>query len=135
MNTLKGKIMAIRSSDMISLITVNVDGDMFSSIVLEGKKTTMNYKKGDSVNLVFKETEVGIAKGLSGRVSFRNRFPGKIKKIEKSDVLAKIVVDYKGYTIESIISTNSAEEMDLQRNDRIEWLVKTNEVSLMAIPK
>ena len=134
MNTLKGKIAAIRSSEMISLITVLVGEDAFSSIVLEGKKGDLNYKKGDPVNIVFKETEVGLAKNLSGQISFRNRFPGKIKKVEKGEVLSKIVLDYKGNTIESIISTRSADEMGLEKNDTVEWLVKTNEVSLMAIP-
>jgi len=135
MNTLKGKITGIRSSKMISLITVDVDGDAFSSIVLEGDEGEVNYQEGDSVNIVFKETEVGIAKGLSGQISFRNRFAGKIQKIEKGDVLAKIVLDYKGHIIESIISTKSNEEMGLQCNDEVEWLVKTNEVSLMKNPQ
>lgn len=134
MNTLKGKVTEIRSSDMISLISVNVDGDLFSSIVLE-KRGDVTYKKGDLVNLVFKETEVGIAKGLSGKISLRNRFAGQIRKVEKGSVLAKIVLDYKGKTIESIISTKSAIDMELEPNDDVEWLVKTNEVSLMSIPK
>lgn len=134
MNILKGKIKDIKSSDMISLISVDVDGDLFSSIILEGKKGEANYKSCDLVNIVFKETEVGIAKGLCGQISFRNRFTGTIKKIEKGDVLSKIVLDYKGRTIDAIISTKSTEEMNLKQNDAIEWLVKTNEVSLMVKP-
>ena len=133
MNTLKGHITGINSSDMISLITVDVDGDTFSSIILEGKSGEVNYKTGDQVNIFFKETEVGIAKGLSGLISFRNRFAGKINKIEKGDVLARIIMDYKGHTIGSIISTKSTEEMCLKRNELVEWLVKSSEVSLMDI--
>lgn len=118
---------------MISLITVDVDGDAFSSIILEGTKGEIHYKIGDSVNIVFKETEVGIAKGLSGQISFRNRFAGKIKKIEQGKVLTKIVLDYKGRTIDSILSTRSTEVMDLKMNETVEWLVKSNEISLMAV--
>ena len=135
MNILKGKIVDIQSSDMISIINVDVTGDIFSSIILEGKKSFINYKKGDTVNLLFKETEVGLAKNLSGQISFRNRFSAKIKKIEKGSILAKIVLDYRGKIIESIISTRSASDMKLKENEEIEWLVKTNEVSLMPIPK
>ena len=135
MNTLKGKIIDIQSSEMISLISVDVGGDVFSSIVLEGKKAPMSYRKGEQVNLIFKETEVGIAKNLSGFISFRNRFPARIKKIDKGSLLAKILLDYKGQRVESIISAKSAGEMKLKENEDIEWLVKTNEVSLMQIPQ
>ena len=133
MNILKGKITEIQSSDTLSLISVDVDGDTLSAVVLEGKKGILNYKKGELVQVIFKETEVGLAKNLSGLISFRNRFPAKIKKIEKGSVLAKISLDYKNYRIESIISAKSAEEMKLKESDAVEWLVKTNEVSLMTI--
>ena len=135
MNTLQGKVVDIQSSQMISLITVEVKGDLFSSIVLEGKKVPLNYKKKDSVNVIFKETEVGIAKNLSGQISFRNRFKARIKQIDQGDLLSRLILDYNGFNIESVISTKSVREMKLKESEEIEWLVKTNEVSLMPIPK
>lgn len=134
MNKLKGKIAAIDSSDHLSIIRVDVDGDMFSSIVLEGKKGPSNYKVKDSVTLLFKETEVGLAKNLSGMISLRNRFKGRIKKIDKGPILAKITLIYKDQTIESIISAQSAVQMQLKDKEEVEWLVKTNEVTLMKDP-
>ena len=133
MNILKGKITEIQSSDTLSLISVDVDGDTLSAVVLEGKKGILNYKKGELVQVIFKETEVGLAKNFSGLISFRNRFPAKIQTIEKGYVLTKISLDYKGHRIVAIISTKSAEEMKLKESDAVEWLVKTNEVSLMSI--
>jgi molybdate transport system regulatory protein len=118
---------------MMSLISVDVAGDVFSSIILEGKKGRVGYKKDEEVNIVFKETEVGIAKNLSGQISFRNRFAGWIRDIERGLILSKIILDYKGHVVESIISTQSADAMDLREDDIVEWLVKTNEVSLMPL--
>ena len=134
MNKLKGKIVDIQSSDNVSIIHVNVEGDVFSSIVLEGKKGPTNYKIKDNVNLLFKETEVGIAKDLSGMISFRNRFKAVITKIDKGPILAKITLNYKNHTIESIISTQSTNQMKLKDKEEVEWLVKTNEVTLMRNP-
>ena len=134
MNKLKGKISGIQSSDNMSIIKVDVNGDVFSSIVLEGKKGPGNYKIKDDVTLLFKETEVGIAKDLSGMISLRNRFKAVIKKIDKGPILAKITLNYKGHTIESIISAQSTSDMRLKEKDEIEWLVKTNEVTLMKNP-
>jgi molybdate transport system regulatory protein len=134
MNKLKGKIVDIQSSDHISIIHVNVDGDVLSSIVLEGKKGPSNYKVKDSVTLLFKETEVGLAKNLTGMISLRNRFKATIKKIDKGPVLAKITLNYKNHVIESIISAQSATQMKLKDKEEVEWLVKTNEVTLMKNP-
>ena len=134
MNKLKGKIVDIQSSDNISMIHVDVEGDMFSSIVLEGKKGPVNYKIKDSVTLLFKETEVGIAKDLTGMISLRNRFKAVIKKIDKGPILAKITLNYKNRAIESIISARSTSQMKLKDNEEVEWLVKTNEVTLMKNP-
>lgn len=135
MNTLTGKIFDIQSTEMISLIGIDVEGDIFSSIILEGKQGPMNYKTNDRVNILFKETEVGLAKNLSGQISLRNRFGAKIQKIERGFILSKITLDYKGQWIRSIISTKSADEMRLQENDPIEWLVKSNEISLSLLIK
>ncbi len=134
MNKLKGKIKDIQSSDNISIIHVDVEGDVFSSIVLEGKMGGANYKIKDAVTLLFKETEVGIAKDLTGMISFRNRFKSVVTKIDKGPILAKVTLRYRSHTIESIISTQSVLQMKLKDKEEVEWLVKTNEVTLMKNP-
>ncbi len=135
MNILKGTISDIQSSDMISLVNIDVEGDVFSSIILEGKKGRISYARCDIVNIIFKETEVGIAKGLTGQLSFQNRFNAVIKRVDKGTILSEVVLSYKDKIIESIISTKSATDMNLKENDPIVWLVKINEVSLMPISK
>ena len=112
------------------MVDIDVDGDVFSSIVLETPASAPYLKKGNKVTLLFKETEVSIAKNLSGLISLRNRFKGTINRIEKSDILTKIFLNYKGNEIVSIISSRSARKLSLTDGDEVEWLVKTNEVSL-----
>jgi len=89
--------------------------------------------KGSNVTLLFKETEVSIGKNLSGLISLRNRFKGEIRRIEKSDILSKVFINYKGKEIVSIISTRSTQKLGLIDGDLVEWLVKTNEVSLCSL--
>lgn len=134
MNKLKGKIIGIESSANISIIRVDVDGDKFSSIVLEGAKGPSNYAVKDPVTILFKETEVGLAKDLTGMISLRNRFRSVITKIDKGPILAKVTMDYKGHVIESVISAQSVIDMKLKTGEEVEWLVKTNEVTLMKNP-
>src|SRR5688572_169059 len=100
MNKLTGKITDIQSSENVSLITVDIAGDIFSSVILEGSKDPANYRIGDAVSVLFKETEVGIGKNLSGMLSLRNRFKSTITKIQKGKILTKIGLRYKNHTIE-----------------------------------
>ncbi|MDE1919987.1 MAG: TOBE domain-containing protein [Candidatus Omnitrophica bacterium] len=130
MNKLTGKIVAIETSPHMSLVTIDVDGDLFSSIVLETPATAGYLKEGGQVALLFKETEVSIAKGLCGLISLRNRFQATVKKIDVSDILSKIFLDYKNKEIVSVITTRSTKKLGLAEGDLVEWLVKTNEVSL-----
>lgn len=133
MNKLVGKIVLIESSLHMSMVDIDVDGDIFSSIVLETPVSAPYLKKGSNVTLLFKETEVSIGKNLSGLISLRNRFKGEIRRIEKSDILSKVFINYKGKEIVSIISTRSTQKLGLIDGDLVEWLVKTNEVSLCSL--
>jgi molybdopterin-binding protein len=129
-NKLKGTIVGVQSSPEISMVEVDVSGDVFSAIVLENPASATYLKIGSKVEIVFKETEVSIAKNLSGLISIRNRFEATIKRVEKHEILTTIVLVYKMGEISSIISTKSVKRLDLKEGDQIEWLVKTNEVSL-----
>ena len=133
MNKLIGKIVLIESSQHMSMVDIDVEGDIFSSIVLETPDRASYLKIGSSIVLLFKETEVSLAKNLSGLISLRNRFKARIKGIEKAEILSKIIFDYKGKELISIISTRSTQKLSLTEGDEIEWLVKTNEVSLCSL--
>ena len=130
MNTLIGTIVSIQSSPEISIVEVDASGDIFSSIVLETPATAAYLRVGSKVEIIFKETEVAIAKDLSGLISLRNRFKARIQRLEKYELLTTVFLEYKTVTVSSIISSKSADRLDLKEGDQVEWLVKTNEVSL-----
>jgi molybdopterin-binding protein len=129
-NKLIGKVILVESSRHMSMVDIDVDGDVFSSIVLETPATAAYLKQGKQVALLFKETEVSIGKNLSGMISLRNRFEATVKKIEKSEILSKIFLNYRDREIISIISSRSVQKLALADGDHVEWLVKTNEVTL-----
>ena len=133
MNKLIGKIVLIESTQHMSMVDIDVQGDVFSSIVLETPASASYLKQGNSVQMLFKETEVSIGKNLTGLISLRNRFKGTIRRIERSEILSKIHLNYKSQEIVSIISTRSVQKLGLIDGDEVEWLVKTNEVSLCSL--
>ena len=135
MNKLTGKVIGVESSLHMSMVDIDVNGDVFTSIVLELPATAGYLKQGRLVDLLFKETEVSIAKNLSGLISLRNRFTGVISKLERSQLLTKVYLNYKNFQVVSIISSRSALKLELIEGDVVEWLVKTNELSLRTMVK
>lgn len=123
--------MNIESSEHISIVDIEVEGDLFSSIIIETPETADYLRIGNEVFMLFKETEVSIGKALSGNLSLRNRLKSKIKTIEKGKVLTKITLDYKRKDIISIITTRSTNNLDLKVGDEVQGLVKANEVIIM----
>ncbi len=133
MNQLTGKITDIETDGGISLVTISVAGMDFSSLIIDSPATVPYLANGNEVYMLFKETEMSIAKHFTGGLSTRNRFPATIRAIKPGQILSKIVLDFKGHILYSIITTKSMHSLHLQVGDHVEGLVKTNEVSLMQV--
>jgi molybdopterin-binding protein len=131
MNRLKGTITNVESTDAISLVDVAVGADGFSSIVLETAETSPYIAPGREVWLLFKETEVSISKDIGCRISLRNRMKSTVKEVEKGKVLARIVLDYAGLEVVSIITSRSVDRLQIAVGDTVEGLVKANEMLIM----
>jgi molybdate transport system regulatory protein len=84
--------------------------------------------------MLFKESEVALARQLSGQISLRNRMPGQVVALEQGRLLTRVrlaLQDVPGSCIESLITTRSAQAMQLAIGDQLEALVKSNEMSMM----
>ncbi len=132
MNRLQGAIIAIDSNRHMSLVDVTVGEDVFSVTLLETPETAIYLKTGNPVTLLFKETEVALAKDLRGLVSLRNRFVVTVQDIERGDILSAIRLDYGGHVLTSVITTRAVARLQLVVGDKVEALIKANEIALMA---
>lgn len=130
MNKIPGIIHSIQSESHLSLIRIKAYEDTFTSIIVDTPATAPYLVIKGSVNMVFKENEVAIAKAFSGQISMQNRFVCSIKKIERGKLLCKVLMNYNEYNIISVITANAATQMDLTVGDTVIALVKTNEISL-----
>ena len=130
MNTLTGTITAIQSHDDISLVKVLSNGASFTSIVLDTPATTDYLTIGNIIRLLFKETEVIIAKNFDIAISVQNRIPCSIHSIVTGVLLSQVNLSFGNVMISSIITTNAVKQLGLKENDTVLALIKTNEVSL-----
>ena len=104
MNTLKGEIRSIKVSGNLSLVTINVSDIVFKTIVIETPRTASYLKTGNNINVIFKETEVVIGKGLEHFVSLQNKLHGNILEIENGKLLSKLIIETPVGNIVAIIT-------------------------------
>lgn len=131
MNRLSGRIAGLEVSGSVSLVDVQVGNHVYTSTILGSVDVLTAWKVGTPVTLLFKETEVALAKNLSGAVSLRNRFKGIVTALENGQVLSKVIFDVDGQAISSIITTRSSTAMHIAIGDEIEGLVKANEMTIV----
>ncbi|HEX4593036.1 MAG TPA: TOBE domain-containing protein [Bryobacteraceae bacterium] len=63
-------------------------------------------------------------------LSARNQLPGIIQDVQIGDIMAHVVVKVGDNLIESIITRNSAEQLQLKNGDSVKVVVKSTEVMI-----
>lgn len=133
MNCLDGQIINLISDKSMTIIDVNVSGASLKTIIIETPASATFLKIGNHLNVMFKETEVNIAKDLSGKISLQNRLSCSVKSINKGKLLSHINLNFHSNNISAIITTSDAENLELKENDTVLALIKTTEI--MVAPK
>lgn len=135
MNILTGIIAQIQQSGAILLVDVDVNGQSFSALLIESATRPDWLQKSNTIDLVFKETEVSLAKNLSGLISLRNRMQCKVIQVQRGELLSKITMQFQQQIITSAITTRAVDSLQIAVGDAIEAMVKSNEISLMKNKK
>lgn len=130
MNILKGEIESIRVNGGLSIVRVQVGDLNLSTIVIDTPKTDQHLKKGNKIQVIFKETEVIIGVGSMDGISLRNKLFGEVISIESDKLLSKIVVKTSVGNITSIITSNAVEQLQIKMGSMVTAMVKTNELML-----
>jgi molybdate transport system regulatory protein len=133
MNQLTGTISHIQHSGNIMLADIDVGGDMFSALMIQAPETPAWLQKGNSIGLIFKETEVSLGKKVTGRLSFRNQLPCVVKNVKRGAILSVVTLQYGDYTITSAITTRSADMLKLKAGNRVTAFIKANEITLTEL--
>lgn len=131
MNRLPGRITLVQTHGSIALVDAAVGSHRLTATLIGAGEETAAWAEGMPVVLLFKETEVSLAKNLSGMISLRNRLPATVRAIERGTLLTRVTLDFNGHTLDSIITTRSSQVLSLAVGDAVEALIKANEMSVM----
>lgn len=130
MNVLPAKIESIEYKDQLSLVSLSVGKDQLKSIILESADSADYLSIGNSIHILFKETEVVISTSLLPSISLQNKIPCLIKAINKGQLLTRVALEHPSGNIHSIITTHAAQQLKLAIGQKVLAMIKTNEIML-----
>ncbi len=131
MNKLAGIITQLQVSGAVMLVDVRIDEQDFSALLIDSVANQQWIKVGETVNLIFKETEVSLARYLSGSLSTRNRLQCTVTGINRGELLSLVSLQFGQHSIASSVTTRAVDSLQLLVGDNVEALIKATEVSLM----
>lgn len=131
MNKLEGHISRVEVSGNMTLVTVDISKELsLKAIVIDTPATVDYLAEGHPVKVLFKETEVVIGSFEEHRISLQNRIGGKVMAVEKGRLLSRVRISTPAGEIRSVISTASAERLELREKTAVYAMVKLTEMML-----
>jgi len=131
MNRIDLIIKEVYCSGGIILVDMETEDIPMSALLIDAADNPDWLKKGNVISAVFKETEVSIAKNLSGIISLRNKLLCSVINIKRGELMSVISLKFQHYIIDSAITTRSVNLLNLKENDEVMALIKANEITLM----
>jgi len=130
MNTIPGIVESVVTDELFAQIRIVYEGHIFSSCVLLTDHELPYSKIGTPVVMLFKEADTIISLHAESDISCRNRFISKITAITQSNVMTRVVADFNGIAIASLITTGSARFLNLGIGTDIVCMVKSTSLTL-----
>ncbi|WP_281612543.1 TOBE domain-containing protein [Flammeovirga sp. SubArs3] len=129
MNKFKGHITEILGDESILLIKVKINSETLSTLTISSTSSPLII--GQEIQIVFKETEVFMGNELlTEQISIQNQLQGTITKIAWGTVLCRVLLETNIGSISSVITTQSAQRLQLQVGGNAVAFIKTNEIIL-----
>jgi molybdopterin-binding protein len=129
MNKLHAIISTIKEHESLYLIELDASGITLSMLLFDLNPV---FSAGSKVSVLFKETEVMLAKNLTGEISINNLFKATVTEIRAGSLLANVSLHSLAGNMVSIITMDALERLGLKNNDEITVLIKASQISLEA---
>ena len=124
------RVKDIKTKDNLNIVEFDFNNILLKMMSLELNK---DLKIGSKVELLVKPTSVAISKKYIENISLSNQALAKIVAIENGELLSSLSLQINDTFIESIITKESSQKLDLQKGDIINILIKASDLSIYRI--
>ena len=127
--------MIARVKDIKTIDSLNIVEFDFNNITLKMMSLELHkeVKLESKVKLLVKPTSVAISKKYIEDISLSNQALAKIVAIENGELLSSLSLQINDTFIESIITKESSQRLDLKKGDIINILIKASDLSIYRI--
>ena len=132
MNRLTGTIKKVQRAGAINRIVTDCNGVAFTCVTLDRAD---RFREGMPVAVVFKETEVALAKGEELAISISNTLFSHVESVEEGVLLSEVTLSFDGMRFVSIITTDSLKRLEIKTGDAVTALIKANEISIEEVSR
>lgn len=130
MNCLQGRITQITSSGTITLVDIDTAGTRMISVIIDRPESVTYLSPAEDVEIVFNESELSLGRINDGMISLNNQFPCVVQGIVSGKILSRVILDFQGNPLTSLITTRSVARLNLQKGHSVIAFVKSTEVIL-----
>jgi len=131
MNAMVAHVEDIKSDEFFSCITVRVNNIDLKLLKTEAPKWL---RVGDDVECRIQEAAISICKGAKeGSVSIENHLSGELQHFRKGLVLSEVSVDTPCGKLNSLITTDAFDRMELCEGCNVTLLLKAVDIKLLPI--
>lgn len=130
MNRIIASVTAIKSVDNITVVSFESNGQPMRMMALELDKTLT---PGSRVTLGVKASNISLAKAFEGMLSISNRLDVTVEEVKNGALLCSVKLRFGDALLESVITRESSQRMDLKAGDRVTALIKASELSVLEM--
>ncbi len=130
MSSLIGIVSKIEKIDNLTLVTFDIESISLQMISLE---LNSSIEINTQVKLSIKPTSISLIKHTDGLNISSNYIKTTIKSITIGKILSSVILDLNNTLIESIITTNSLNKLNLKKNEKITALINQADISILEI--
>ncbi|MEN4046613.1 MULTISPECIES: TOBE domain-containing protein [Sulfurimonas] len=130
MNTIPAKAETIQTVQNLHVVHFTCNESTLGMMSLELPQTLT---QNTEVLLTCKPTAIAIAKNLQGELSHANQLHVTVRSIEVGELLSVVELQFYDNVLESIITSDSLQRMQLHVGESVIALIKSSDLSLKEI--
>jgi len=129
-NRLPSIITGISKGKLNSHVTLKWRSKPLSVIITSSSVEDMQLEVGDDVDVIFKASDVIVAKELSGQISARNIMHGTVSDVREGFPLALVTIDTGEDKVSAELTLSSLKDMNIKIGDELDAVIKSSELIL-----
>jgi molybdopterin-binding protein len=130
MNNLIALVKEIKTSDNLNIVKFDYNGETLSMMSLG---LSNDVKIGAKIKLSIKPTNVVVVKDFKGESSCSNQLSAKVIHVQNGELLSSLKLQLHDTTLESIITKDASDKINIHVDDIVTVFIKENELSIVEI--